>query len=195
VQDFIAVTKLAVRDQVLAARRHLPLSVLGERARALADHLMEAPEVQRAATVAVYVSVSSEPGTGPLLERLHAAGKRVILPLLQPDYDLDWAAYDGPDGPLAARRGLLEPTGPPLGHDAIATADAVLVPGLAIGRDGTRLGRGAGCYDRALARVPVGTFVCVLLNSEEVLDTVPRDAHDRPVSAVATELGVTRLGG
>jgi 5-formyltetrahydrofolate cyclo-ligase len=194
VQDFISVTKLAVRDQVLAARRHLPLSVLGERARSLADHLMETPEIQRAATVAAYVSVSSEPGTGPLLDRLRAAGKRVILPLLQADNDLDWAAYDGPDALLAARRGLLEPTGSALGLDALATADAVLVPGLAVGRDGTRLGRGGGSYDRALARVPVGTFVCVLLNSEEVLDTVPRDAHDRPVSAVATELGVTRLG-
>ena len=154
---------------------------------------MDAPEVRRAATVAAYVSVSSEPGTGPLLEPLRAAGKRVILPLLQPDNDLDWAAYDGPESLHTARRGLLEPAGRPLGPDALATADVVLVPGLAVGRDGTRLGRGGGSYDRALARVPVGTFVCVLLNSEEVLDTVPRDDHDRPVTAVATELGVLRL--
>jgi 5-formyltetrahydrofolate cyclo-ligase len=55
------------------------------------------------------------------------------------------------------------------------------------------LGRGGGSYDRALARVPVGTFVCVLLNSEEVFDTVPRDTHDRSVVAVATELEVIRL--
>ena len=194
-QEFISVTKLALRDQLLAARRHLPLSVLGERARATAEHLMQTPELRRAATVAAYVSVSSEPGTGPLLDRLVASGKRVILPLLQPDDDLDWAAYDA-SGPLhTARRGLLEPPGPPLGREALATADVVLVPGLAVGDDGTRLGRGGGSYDRALGRVPEGTFVCVLLNSEEVLGTVPRDSHDRAVSAVATELGVTRLGG
>jgi 5-formyltetrahydrofolate cyclo-ligase len=193
VQEFISTTKLALRDQLLTARRRLPLTVLGERARALADHLMEAPEVRRAATVAAYVSVSSEPGTGPLLDRLAAAGKRVILPLVQPDLDLEWAAYDGPDALRTARRGLLEPTGPSLGHDAIATADVVLVPGLAVARDGTRLGQGGGCYDRALARVPAGTFVCVLLNSEEVLGSVPRDDHDRAVAAVATELGLTRL--
>jgi len=195
VQDYTGTAKLALRDQLMAARRHLPLSVLGERARALADHLMQAPEVQRAATVAAYVSVSSEPGTGPLLDRLRASGKRVILPLLQADNDLDWAAYDGPEDLYSARRGLLEPAGRPLGRDALATADAVLVPGLAVGRDGTRLGRGGASYDRALARVPTGTFVCVLLNSEEVLDTVPRDTHDRPVGAIATELGVTHLGG
>ncbi len=189
----MSTTKLALRDQLLTARKRLPLTVLGERARALADVVMEVPEVRRAATVALYVSVSSEPGTGPLLERLQGAGKRVILPLLQPDFDLDWAAYDGPDDLRAARRGLLEPTGRPLGRDALATADVVLVPGLAVGRDGTRLGQGGGCYDRALARVPAGTLVCVLLNSEELLDEVPRDAHDLPVTAAATELGLTRL--
>jgi 5-formyltetrahydrofolate cyclo-ligase len=195
VQEFIGTTKLALRDQLLAARRHLPVGVLGERARALADLLMDTPEVRRAATVAAYVSVSSEPGTGPLLEQLRLSGKRVILPLLQPDNDLDWAAYAGPQDLHTARRGLLEPAGPPLGRDALATADVVLVPGLAVGRDGSRLGRGGGSYDRALARVPVGTFVCVLLNSEEVLATVPRDSHDRPVAAVATELEVIRLPG
>ena len=193
-QEFIEVTKLALRDQVLAARRHLPLSVIGERARALADHLMETTELRQAATVAAYVSVSSEPGTGPLLDRLHASGKRVILPLLRADNDLDWGVYDGPDGLRTARRGLLEPAGPPLGPEVLATADAVLVPGLAVGSDGIRLGRGGGSYDRALARVPAGTFVCVLLNSEEVLDIVPRDDHDRSVTAVATEQGVRHLG-
>jgi 5-formyltetrahydrofolate cyclo-ligase len=144
--------------------------------------------------VAAYVSVSSEPGTGPLLDRLHASGKRVILPLLRPDNDLDWGTYDGPDGLRTARRGLLEPDGPPLGPEALVTADVVLVPGIAVGGDGIRLGRGGGSYDRALARVPAGTFVCVLLNSDEVLDTVPRDDHDLAVTAVATEQGVRRLG-
>src|SRR6478609_4405653 len=191
----MGVAKLALRDQLLAARRHLPLAVIGERARLLAGHVLEAPEIRRAATVAAYVSVSSEPGTGPLLEILREAGKRVILPVLQPDNDLDWAAYDGPEHLRSAGRGLLEPDGPLLGADAVATADAVLVPGLAVGRDGMRLGRGGGSYDRALGRVPVGTFVCVLLNSEEVLDTVPREDHDGPVSAVATESGILRLRG
>jgi len=191
----MGVAKLALRDQLLAARRHLPLAVIGERARLLAGHLLEAPEIRRAATVAAYVSVSSEPGTGPLLEILRDAGKRVILPVLQPDNDLDWAAYDGPASLRSAGRGLLEPDGPLLGFDAVATADAVLVPGLAVGRDGMRLGRGGGSYDRVLGRIPVGTFVCVLLNSEEVLDSVPREDHDRPVSAVATETGILRLHG
>ena len=192
--EFTTTAKLALRDQLLAGRRHLPLVVIGERARALAEHLLATPEVRAAATVAAYVSVSHEPGTGPLLDALEAAGKRVVLPLLQPDGDLDWAAYAGPRGLRSARRGLLEPDGPALGPMTVATADAVLVPGLAVGRDGMRMGRGGGSYDRALARVPVGTFTCVLLNSEEVRGSVPHEDHDRSVTAVATELGLTRLG-
>jgi len=193
VQEFTGAAKLALRDQLMTARKRVPLSALGERARALAQHLAEAPEVRRAATVAAYVSVSSEPGTGPLLDALVLAGKRVIVPLVQPDLDLDWAVYDGTGALRTARMGLLEPDGPPLGRDAIGRADAVLVPGLAVDHDGMRLGRGGGCYDRALERVAPGTFVCVLLNSEEVLDAVPAEDHDRRVNAVATERGITRF--
>ena len=107
-QEFTSTAKLALRDQLLAGRRRLGLAALGDRARLTAEHLLASTEVRRAATVAAYVLVSTEPGTGPLLEALRAAGKRVILPLLQPDDDLDWAVYDDPRALLTARRGLLE---------------------------------------------------------------------------------------
>jgi 5-formyltetrahydrofolate cyclo-ligase len=109
-----------------------------------------------------------------------------------PDFDLDWASYDGPDS-LERRRGLLEPVGRRLGPEALATADVVLTPGLAVDRRGARLGKGGGCYDRALGRVPVGTFVCTLLYDEELVDDLPAAAHDRPVAAVVTPRGIARL--
>jgi 5-formyltetrahydrofolate cyclo-ligase len=183
--------KTALRDQLLAARRQLPLSEVAAGARAMAELLLATPEVRRAATVAAYVSLGSEPGTAVLLDALRAAGKRVILPVLLPDNDLDWAAYDGELA--AARRGLLEPTGVRLGVDAVATADVVLVPGLAVGRDGMRMGRGGGSYDRALARVPVGTFTCVLLHDGELLAAVPSEPHDRPVTAAVTPSTLVRF--
>jgi 5-formyltetrahydrofolate cyclo-ligase len=184
--------KLALRDRLLTDRRRRPLVEVGQAAQLVARHLADCPEVRRAATVAAYISVGQEPGTGPLVELLSAAGKRIVLPVLLPDNDLDWAAYTGPDGLVAAGRGLLEPSGPRLGRDALATADVVLVPALAVDRAGMRLGRGGGSYDRALGRVPVGTFVCALLYDGEVLDEVPREDHDRPVTAVATPSGVSR---
>ena len=187
----VALPKLAMRDQILAGRRRLGIAEIGEAARALAWLLVETPEVRRAATVAAYASVGSEPGTGPLLDALVEAGKRVILPCLRPDLDLDWAVYDGTLAP--AGRGLLEPLGIRLGLDAISTADVVFVPGLAVDRHGFRLGRGGGSYVRALGRVPGGTFTCVLLYDAEVGVDVPLEPHDRPVAAAASPAGITRL--
>ena len=191
--DSTTARKTALRDQLVTARNRRPLLEVAESARALADHLLETPEVRRAATVAAYVSIGTEPGTGPLIDRLVAMGRRVILPVVLPDLDLDWAAYDGPDS-LERRRGLLEPAGRRLGPEAVATADVVLTPGLAVDRTGMRLGRGGGCYDRALGRVPVGTFTCTLLYDDELLGhEVPAAPHDRRVSAVVTPSGVSRL--
>lgn len=185
--------KIAVRDQLSTRRNRRSLLERAEVARAVRDHLLAAPEVRRAATVAAYVSVGAEPGTGPLLHALVAAGKRVLLPVLLPDDDLEWARYTGDADLAAARRGLLEPAGQRLGRDAVATADVVLVPGLAVSLQGARLGRGGGSYDRALGRVPVGTFTCVLLHDDEVGLEVPTEPHDRRVRAAVSPGGVTRL--
>jgi len=192
--DGFAARKTALRDQLVTTRGRRSLLEVSEGARAIARHLVESPEVRRAATVAAYVSIGTEPGTGPLLDALTAMGRRVILPVVLPDLDLDWAVYDGPENLARARRGLLEPTGERLGREAVATADVVLTPGLAVDRTGMRLGQGGGCYDRALGRVPVGTFTCTLLYDGELLDEVPAAAHDRRVTAVVTpEAGVVRL--
>ncbi len=185
--------KTALRDQLLTTRRRRSLLATGELAAELAGHLLAAPEVRRAASVAAYVSGPGEPGTGVLLDALLAAGRRVILPVLLPDDDLDWADYGGAGSLRSARRGLLEPDGPPLGTDAVAGADVVLVPGLAVSPDGLRLGRGGGSYDRALGRVPVGTFTCVLLHHDEVGLDVPGEPHDRRVGAAATPAGIIRF--
>jgi 5-formyltetrahydrofolate cyclo-ligase len=182
-----------MRDQLLTTRNRRPLLERSEAARAIALRLAEAPEVRRAATVAAYVAIGSEPGTAPLLHALVAAGKRVLLPALLPDGDLDWAAFAGDQDLVPARFGLLEPVGSRLGADAVATADAVLLPGLAVSLRGERLGRGGGSYDRALGRVPVGTFTCVLLYDDEVGVEVPVEPHDRPVTAAASPSGITRF--
>ena len=180
-----------MRDQILTARRRRDVAAIGADARAMAAIALTDSRVRRAATVAAYVSVGTEPGTGALLEGLAAAGKRVLLPILQPDNDLEWGVYDGSLVP--ARRGLLEPTGPRLGADAIGSADVVLVPGVAADVGGRRLGRGGGSYDRALARVAPGTWVAILLFDEEIVTRVPTDPHDRTVDAAITPTRVIQF--
>ncbi|MBG6140264.1 5-formyltetrahydrofolate cyclo-ligase [Longispora fulva] len=136
----------------------------------------------RPGTVAGYVPVGSEPG-GPELP--NALGPRVLLPVLLDDLDLDWAGGALVPGP----RGLLEPSGPRLGVDAIATADLVIVPALAVDHSGARLGKGGGSYDRALARVRPGVPVVAVVFDGEFLPRVPAEPHDRPVTGVITPSG------
>ncbi len=162
-------------------------------ASAITRTVLELAERLTAGTVAAYLSIGTEPATPELFDSLRYRDIRVLAPVLADDLDLDWAAYDGPDRLAAGPRGLRAPTGARLGPAAIAGADLVLVPALAVDERGTRLGRGGGSYDRALARVPAGRMVVALLYDGEVLPAVPAEAHDRPVTAVITPAGLRRF--
>lgn len=192
--------KAQLRRELLAARRALSPETCRTAATALAVTALDLPELADARTVAAYVSVGTEPGTRALLDALRSAGEAGAAPLLLPDNDLDWAAYEGP-GSLAeaahpGKMRLLEPTGPALGPDAVTAADAVLLPGLAVDARGMRLGRGGGSYDRVLERLEragADPALVVLLYDDEVVARVPEEPHDHPVQAVATPSGVVRF--
>ena len=190
----VAAEKAALRRRLLADRARLSPDQRAAAARALRDAVLELPQVQMAGTIAAYYSLSSEPDTHGLVYALWKRGGYVLLPLLRPDADLDWASYEGPDSLRPGPRGLAEPGEPPRGMDAVARADLVLVPALAVDRGGVRLGRGGGSYDRALARVAPGILTIALLYDGELLDEVPADDHDQRVRLVARpSAGITRL--
>ena len=73
------------------------------------------PEVAAAGTIAAYYSIGTEPDTRRLVFALWKRGSYVVLPVLLPDGDLDWASYEGPDSLAPGPRGLLEPTEPARG--------------------------------------------------------------------------------
>ncbi|MFE6128375.1 5-formyltetrahydrofolate cyclo-ligase [Streptomyces sp. NPDC056437] len=189
--------KSAVRRELLDARGLLSPEDVRAAAAVLARQALALPELAEAATVAAYVSVGREPGTRALLDALRARGVRVLLPVLLPDNDLDWAVYEGVEQLVRAGRGLLEPDGARLGPDAVLEADAVLLPGLAVDAQGMRLGRGGGSYDRVLARLAAAgadPALVVLLYADEVVAHVPAEPHDHPVHAVVTPDAVRRFG-
>jgi 5-formyltetrahydrofolate cyclo-ligase len=181
----LAARKAELRTGLLASRRLLGPPERAAAGRRLRDAVLEAPQTQMAGAVAAYVSVGSEPDTRGLIFALWKRGSYVLLPLLRPDGDLDWASYEGPDSLAAGPRGLLQPVEPPRGVGAITSADLVIVPALAADRRGNRLGRGGGSYDRALARVGPAVPTIALLYDGELLDDVPAGARDQPVRAVA----------
>jgi 5-formyltetrahydrofolate cyclo-ligase len=186
--------KLALRRQMMAGRRNMPDSQRFAAGRSLRDAVLALPEAQMAGTVAAYVSIGTEPDTRGLVFALWKRGSYVLLPLLLPDGDLDWASYEGPGSLAAGPRGLLQPAEPPRGVTAVASADLVIVPALAVDSAGRRLGRGGGSYDRALARVGAAVPTLALVYDGELVAEVPAGDHDQRVSMVARPSpGITRV--
>ncbi|TYB46379.1 5-formyltetrahydrofolate cyclo-ligase [Actinomadura chibensis] len=192
-QDILPKTDL--RAAVLGKRAAMPPEARAEAGRSIRDALLSLPEMEMAGTVAAYVSVGTEPDTRGLLFALWKRGTYVILPRLLPDGDLDWASYEGPDSLVPGPRGCLEPSEPPRGVGAVASADVVLAPALAADRTGLRLGRGGGSYDRALARVGPAILTVALLYDGEIVPALRAEPHDRRVRAAVTPSdGLVRLG-
>jgi 5-formyltetrahydrofolate cyclo-ligase len=188
--------KAALRARLLRARSALTEQQRARAGQAIRDALLGRPEMQMAGTVAAYYSVGAEPGTHGLVYALWKRGSYVLLPRLRPDGDLDWASYEGPDSLVRGPLGLFEPSEPPRGPDAVARADAVLVPALAVDRAGNRLGRGGGSYDRALARVGPQVPLYALVYDGELVGSLPAEPHDVPVrAAVSPAAGITVLTG
>jgi 5-formyltetrahydrofolate cyclo-ligase len=178
-----AATKAALRRRVRAGRRdRLTLRDAEAEAQGLADAVIALVATHSGGSVCVvaaYEARPTEPATHRLVERLTAAGHRVIVPVTLPDLDLDWrdAGTGEETGPGAYR-----------GKDAIAEADVIVVPALAVDRDGNRLGQGGGSYDRALARCRDDALIVALVHDGELLDAgeVAVDDHDLGVHVAVT---------
>jgi 5-formyltetrahydrofolate cyclo-ligase len=195
VTDDVAARKAGHRVLVRSRRRALIMP--DERREALrTSRLLELPELSglsAGSTVACYVARSREPETALLLDTLRARGLRVLLPVLLPDLDLDWAV-DAGEHVAGLGPGALEPVGPRLGVDAVADAAVVITPALAVDRRGRRLGQGGGSYDRALARRRPDAFVVALLHPGEIWDDdLPAEEHDERVHAAVTPAEVARF--
>jgi len=179
-------SKAAARQYLLSARR----------ARSHAEDLLISAQqvMQDAHRVALYVSKGPEPQTGALIDWLLATDHEVLLPILYADNDLGWGVAPGAADLVPGRLGMSEPR-VDLGSDAIATAALVICPALAVARDGVRLGRGGGSYDRALARVRAGTPIWAAVYDSEVVEALPADPHDHPVHAALTPNRLIPLRG
>ncbi len=150
------------------------------------------------ATLAGFLPAPGEPDVRQCLAQAWARGAHVVVPRTLPDCGLEWLAWT-PDAPLQPdRHGLQAPTG----HSAevalqgAAGAVVMLVPALAVDRRGTRLGHGAGYYDRVLSRLPrwpSGPLRVAVVHPQELLDEpLPVEPHDEPVDAVLTSRGWRR---
>lgn len=131
-------------------------------------------------TVTAFEPMRTEPPVDGLTDLLLAAGVRVLVPLTLERPRLDWADLSDPDRA-------------PLGEAVLAEVDLAFVPGLAVSRDGVRLGQGGGYYDTVLPRLRElsgGAPVLIVLHDHEVVDAVPAAGHDVVVDGALTPAGL-----
>jgi 5-formyltetrahydrofolate cyclo-ligase len=185
-QPDVGAEKAALRERHLDRRKARPPAAVEGASAALATALLRGLAGVRA--FAAYVPEPDEPGYGRIPAAFTQLCARVLLPVVPPDgRELAWAVDTGRLAP--GRFGLLEPVGPRLGPTAIGTADVVVLPALAVARDGVRLGRGGGYYDRALQHVRPDAVLVALVFDDEFVDELPTEDHDRRVTAVVTPSG------
>ncbi|UJP13110.2 5-formyltetrahydrofolate cyclo-ligase [Microbacterium elymi] len=87
------------------------------------------------------------------------------------------------------RRGLLglpEPVGELLGPIAVNDVDLMIIPAASVDRSGMRLGWGRGYFDKTLGSIQNCPPVYAVVYDSELVDEVPRDLHDQPVTGVVT---------
>lgn len=72
----------------------------------------------------------------------------------------------------------------------VAELDVILVPGLAFTRQGARLGRGGGYYDRLLAQPECRARRLAVAFDVQIIDDIPCEAHDQRVAQIITESGL-----
>lgn len=188
--------KAARRAAILATRRAVPSAVHAAEAKQLCAHLDVV--ARGAGTVCAYVPTVSEPGSSMLLERLLELCDVVLVPVTRAGpggehLPLQWGPYQ-PGTLVPGKWGLSEPPGPWLPADAIAQADVVLVPALAVDRAGVRLGRGGGFYDRSLRLCRPESRLIAVVRDDEIVDELPLEQHDvRMTHALTPRLGVVAL--
>jgi 5-formyltetrahydrofolate cyclo-ligase len=197
--DEIEDVKERLRTAVRAARKGRSQRLRDEAAAALAHVVVSIPAVAQASVVSVYAARPTEPGTLDLLDLLAARGARILLPVLGSGLQRDWAEYAGRDDLRERAPGRPpEPGTPTLGAAALAEAEAIIAPALAVDTEGARLGQGGGWYDRALEHARPGVPVIALVFPEELYDAsmrpLPREPHDRMVDVVATPDGWQPVG-
>ena len=151
-------------------------------------HILSATELKGATNIASYISYEFEPETSDINQRLIKDGKKVFLPRLLENNDIQWVSWDGSTENLTKVEKIFEPIG-----DAVEVElEVIILPALHVDRMGNRLGQGGGSYDRALSRSKA--FKVALLHYGELTSEIlPVQPHDEKVDATATPEIIVRF--
>ena len=173
-----AVTKPLLREQMRQAKRQ-HAARLDDWSQAAVAAL--AGRIGDSKTVMAYWPLSDEVDIRPLIDRLVAEGKTVVLPKVTGDTTMTLHRYTSRADLREGAFHIMEPSGEPFTD--YAAIDVALIPGVAFDAAGRRLGRGRGYYDRFLRQLPCARRVGVCFPFQRVAE-VPAEPHDVSVDEV-----------
>lgn len=184
------VPKPELRRMARARLLTLAETELAEKSRRICAHLAAHPAWAGARTVCLFAPQAREPEVELLWEvAAPADGRRFCYPRMN-GVELD--IYHVADRALleTARWQLREPMRDDRLFVALESIDLVLVPGLGFNREGQRLGRGGGIFDRFLTRPELRAVKLGVCFDVQLLDALPIEPHDRGVDHLITESGL-----
>lgn len=179
-------TKPEIRSAVRASRARRSDTERASLAHELTRTLISLCEHLGATTIACYTPLPGEPDTTEFIRWAHSRNLTIWLPLTQTSHTLRWGVYSGAHKLTPGPFGILEPTGPTQGTDAVSAADLMIIPASSVAYSGVRLGWGRGFYDRCIASLSAAPPVFAVVHADEFVPTLPAEPHDRPVNGVVT---------
>jgi len=192
----IVARKRTVRAQVRARLAVLDGTQIESRSQSLAERLFSTSWWRDGQWVFIYIPMGGEVDTRFIVARAYRDGKSVAIPRIEGE-DLAFYFYDGrTENLLPNQFGILEPDPAwKLVDPSLPTGKRLLVlaPGLAFDREGRRLGRGKGFYDRFLHRLraahPAGSrsWAVGLAFAEQLVERVPVSDHDEILEGIVTD--------
>lgn len=174
---------MTTKQELRQAIRRQKQMFSGDDALEALRQLRQHPRLINADTLLLYSALQDEVPTQSLLDELVAQGKTVLLPRVVSDTDMELRQYTGLQDLQVGAFGILEPTGK-LFTD-YEKIDVAVVPGMAFDKEGHRLGRGKGYYDRFLRLLPK-TYKIGICFSWQLVDNVPTDEHDILMDQIMT---------
>jgi 5-formyltetrahydrofolate cyclo-ligase len=191
-QDLIA-RKMRLRKEIRCLLDGREESEVITRSRLVQERLFATEWWRRARWVFVYIAMSVEVDTTPIVTRAYREGRQVAIPRIEGE-EITFYRYEGRTRGLVPNQfGILEPDPRWLPVEPWELAEGpllILAPGLAFDRSLRRIGRGKGYYDRFLARARSGPQECLVVGltlAEQVVEEVPAGPLDQPLDGLVTD--------
>lgn len=132
--------------------------------------------LKAARVVMAFYPLPDEADICPLLKHLYDDGKTILLPEVTGDTTMVLRRYS-PDAEMISGSLGTQVPDTEIFTD-IDLIDAVLVPGVAFDKQGHRMGRGKGYYDRFLAGLPMTSIKIGVCFPYQIVEHVPTEEHD-----------------